>query len=158
MEFRQQYKSSSIQATVLIKDPRQKYIRSIMEYMNCTLVLTAPSFKSIETIALLAICQLKLRLQVLHEVDFKQMRIENNQYLEKIEERNQELLKLKHSSGNTLQVRNRHLPFIRPLTGHYHLSTFNQAFIRLDYIIHNSIEIPPSLILGFVLTIHIKAS
>ena len=42
--------------------------------------------------------------QVLHEVDFKQLRIENNQYLEKIDERNQELLKLKHSSGNTLQV------------------------------------------------------
>lgn len=44
--------------------------------------------------------------EVLHEVDFKQLKIENNQYLEKIDERNQELLKLKHSSGNTLQVLN----------------------------------------------------
>ncbi|XP_063686995.1 coiled-coil domain-containing protein 113-like isoform X2 [Bolinopsis microptera] len=54
--------------------------------------------------------------EVLHEVDFKQLRIENNQYLEKIDERNQELLKLKHSSGNTLQVLNTYKKKLNNLT------------------------------------------
>jgi len=43
---------------------------------------------------------------VLHEVDFNQLKIENQQYIEKIDERNQELLRLKMMSGNTLQVLN----------------------------------------------------
>eukprot|EP00912_Choanoflagellata_sp_UC4_P001348 UC4_evm3s832 len=41
--------------------------------------------------------------EVLHKVDFQQLRIENKQYMEKIEERNTELLRLKMSAGNTLQ-------------------------------------------------------
>lgn len=44
--------------------------------------------------------------EVLHEVDFQQLKIENSQYLEKIDERNQDLLRLKLMSGNTLQVLN----------------------------------------------------
>ncbi|XP_062501446.1 coiled-coil domain-containing protein 113-like [Corticium candelabrum] len=44
--------------------------------------------------------------EVLHEVDFNQLQIENKQYQEKIEERNQELLKLKLKAGNTQQVLN----------------------------------------------------
>ncbi|MGH0121798.1 UNVERIFIED_CONTAM: hypothetical protein FKN15_068784 [Acipenser sinensis] len=42
--------------------------------------------------------------EALHEVDFQQLKIENSQYLEKIDERNQDLLGLKLLAGNTLQV------------------------------------------------------
>ena len=44
--------------------------------------------------------------EVLHEVDFNQLKIENQQYIEKIDERNQDLLRLKLMCGNTLQVLN----------------------------------------------------
>lgn len=44
--------------------------------------------------------------EVLNEVDFQQLKIENSQYLEKIEERNQDLLRLKLMATNTLQVLN----------------------------------------------------
>ncbi len=43
--------------------------------------------------------------QVLHLVDFDQLKIENQQYMERIEERNNELLKLKLSTSRTVQVR-----------------------------------------------------
>jgi hypothetical protein len=42
--------------------------------------------------------------EVLHLVDFDQLKIENQQYMEKIEERNNELLKLKLSTSHTVQV------------------------------------------------------
>ncbi|XP_030060861.1 cilia- and flagella-associated protein 263 [Microcaecilia unicolor] len=42
--------------------------------------------------------------EVLHEVDFQQLKIENSQFLERIDERNQDLLHLKLTAGNTLQV------------------------------------------------------
>ena len=44
--------------------------------------------------------------EVRHEVDFEQLKIENKQFNECFEEKNQELLKLKLSAGNTLQVLN----------------------------------------------------
>ncbi|XP_034281496.1 coiled-coil domain-containing protein 113 isoform X3 [Pantherophis guttatus] len=44
--------------------------------------------------------------EALHEVDFQQLKIENAQFLEKIDERNQELLQLKLTVGNTLQILN----------------------------------------------------
>ncbi|XP_015223432.1 cilia- and flagella-associated protein 263 [Lepisosteus oculatus] len=44
--------------------------------------------------------------EALHEVDFQQLKIENSQYLEKIDERNQDLLRLKLLAGSTLQVLN----------------------------------------------------
>ncbi|EAW82970.1 coiled-coil domain containing 113 [Homo sapiens] len=44
--------------------------------------------------------------EALHDVDFQQLKIENAQFLETIEARNQELTQLKLSSGNTLQVLN----------------------------------------------------
>lgn len=44
--------------------------------------------------------------EALHEVDFQQLKIENAQFLEKIDERNQELLQLKLTVGNALQVLN----------------------------------------------------
>jgi hypothetical protein len=42
--------------------------------------------------------------EVLHLVDFDQLKIENQQYMEKIEERNKELLRLKLSTSRTVQV------------------------------------------------------
>ena len=44
--------------------------------------------------------------EVLHVIDFDQLKIENQQYLEKIEDRNNELLRLKLTTGNTVQVLN----------------------------------------------------
>lgn len=44
--------------------------------------------------------------EVRHEVDFEQLKIENKQYNERFDEKNQELLKLKLSAGNTLQILN----------------------------------------------------
>lgn len=46
--------------------------------------------------------------EVLHEVDFNQLKIENLQYLGKIEERNQELLSLKLTATNISQSLNAH--------------------------------------------------
>jgi len=54
--------------------------------------------------------------EVLHEVDFSQLKIENHQYLEKIDEKNQELLRLKLMAGNTLQVLNRYKKKLQVLT------------------------------------------
>lgn len=45
--------------------------------------------------------------EVLHVIDFDQLKIENQQYLEKIEERNNELLRLKLTTGRTVQVLNK---------------------------------------------------
>lgn len=54
--------------------------------------------------------------EVLHEVDFNQLKIENQQYLEKIDEKNQELLRLKLMAGNTLQVLNQEKKKLQRLT------------------------------------------
>jgi hypothetical protein len=52
-----------------------------------------------------AVCNLGgVDQQVLHVIDFDQLKIENQQYLEKIEERNNELLRLKLTTGKTFQV------------------------------------------------------
>lgn len=40
------------------------------------------------------------------EVDFEQLKIENEQLRERLEEKNQTLLRLKLSSGNSMQVLN----------------------------------------------------
>ena len=54
--------------------------------------------------------------QVLHEVDFNQLKIENSQYLEKIDERNQDLLCLKLKATNVLQVLNTYKEKLHVLT------------------------------------------
>jgi hypothetical protein len=41
-------------------------------------------------------------------IDFDQLKIENQQFMEKIEERNSELLKLKVTAGNTLRTLSNH--------------------------------------------------
>jgi chromosome segregation ATPase len=43
---------------------------------------------------------------VLHYIDFHQLQIENKQYVAKIEERNEELLTVKHTTGKTIQALN----------------------------------------------------
>tara|TARA_B110000305_G_C19449639_1_gene647089 strand:+ start:773 stop:1243 length:471 start_codon:yes stop_codon:yes gene_type:complete len=43
---------------------------------------------------------------VLHYIDFHQLQIENKQYVLKIEERNEELLRLKLTTGSTVQALN----------------------------------------------------
>ena len=42
--------------------------------------------------------------EVLHVVDFDQLKIDNQQYLDRIEERNTELLRLKATTGKAVQV------------------------------------------------------
>jgi len=54
--------------------------------------------------------------EVLHEVDFNQLKIENSQYLEKIDERNQDLLNLKLKATNVLQVLNTYKEKLHVLT------------------------------------------
>lgn len=44
--------------------------------------------------------------EVLHEVDFNQLKIENQQYLEKIDEKNQDMLRLKLMMTNVQQILN----------------------------------------------------
>ena len=50
--------------------------------------------------------------EVRQEVDFEQLKIENKQYNEKFEEKNDELLKLKCSAISTSQVLNSHKVYI----------------------------------------------
>jgi len=54
--------------------------------------------------------------EVLHEVDFSQLKIENQQYMDKIDEKNQELLRSKLMAGNTLQVLNKYRKKMNLLT------------------------------------------
>jgi Domain of unknown function (DUF4201) len=42
----------------------------------------------------------------LHYIDFHQLQIENKQYVGRIEERNEELLRLKMTTGRTVQALN----------------------------------------------------
>lgn len=44
--------------------------------------------------------------EVLHEVDFKQLKIENKQYMAKIDEKNNEMIKLKKMVGMVTQTLN----------------------------------------------------
>lgn len=46
---------------------------------------------------------------MLNAVDFDQLKIENQQYLERIEEKNTELLQVKLTTGRTIQVLSLHL-------------------------------------------------
>uniref|UniRef100_A0A8C5QEV3 Cilia- and flagella-associated protein 263 n=1 Tax=Leptobrachium leishanense TaxID=445787 RepID=A0A8C5QEV3_9ANUR len=44
--------------------------------------------------------------EILNEVDFQQLKIENAQFLERIDEKNQDLLQLKLTTGDTVQILN----------------------------------------------------
>ena len=53
----------------------------------------------------------------MHEVDFKQLQIENKQYVEKIDEKNNEMIKLKKMVGQVTQTLNyRKVSLIRPIS------------------------------------------
>ncbi|WAR13067.1 CC113-like protein, partial [Mya arenaria] len=58
---------------------------------------------------------LKVQKKKLH-LQLKQLRIENQQYLEKIDERNQDLLRLKQMTGSTTQVLNSYKKKLSTLT------------------------------------------
>jgi hypothetical protein len=65
------------------------------------------------TLRLLSHLQVKAQIaqklemgDVLHYIDFHQLQIENKQFQAKIEERNNELLELKQTTGSTVQVLN----------------------------------------------------
>ena len=45
--------------------------------------------------------------EVLAPIDFDQLKIENQQFLERIEQKNKELVKLKLMTGNTVQTMNK---------------------------------------------------
>ncbi|XP_072013928.1 cilia- and flagella-associated protein 263-like [Amphiura filiformis] len=75
--------------------------------------------------------------EVLHEVDFQQLKIENSQYLEKIDERNQDLLRLKLMAGNTLQVLNAYKKKLQTLTLESdrlksEISSRNELLVKID--------------------------
>nr|CAB3228139.1 coiled-coil domain-containing protein 113-like [Phallusia mammillata] len=75
--------------------------------------------------------------EVLHEVDFNQLKIENEQYLEKIDEKNQELLRLKLMAGNTLQVLNLYKKKLHTLTMeadrlHNEIASRNEMLQKFD--------------------------
>ena len=55
--------------------------------------------------------------EALHDVDFQQLKIENAQFLETVEARNQELIQLKLVSGNTLQILNAYKVRSAPVPG-----------------------------------------
>ncbi|OPL32938.1 hypothetical protein AM593_05241, partial [Mytilus galloprovincialis] len=54
--------------------------------------------------------------EALHEVDFQQLKIENEQYLEKIDEKNTELMDLKLKASKSLQVLNSYKKKLHTLT------------------------------------------
>lgn len=54
--------------------------------------------------------------EVLSAVDFQQLKIENQQYLSKIDDKNKELLRLKLMAGNTMQVLNKYKGKLNKMT------------------------------------------
>ncbi len=62
--------------------------------------------------------------EVLHEVDFKQLKIENKQYMTKIDEKNNEMIKLKKMVGLVTQTLN------------YRKKQLNQAIKEYDTLLN----------------------
>eukprot|EP00668_Euglena_longa_P001815 GGOE01002131.1.p1 GENE.GGOE01002131.1~~GGOE01002131.1.p1 ORF type:complete len:413 (+),score=204.19 GGOE01002131.1:101-1339(+) len=63
--------------------------------------------------------------EVLHAIDFDQLKIENQQFLERIEQKNKELVKLKLTTGKTVQTMN-------ALTEKLNKFTAEQAWLRKE--------------------------
>ncbi len=63
--------------------------------------------------------------EVLHEVDFKQLKIENKQYIEKIDEKNAEMIKLKKMVGIVTQTLNFRKVFKILVTSSSHIFVFH---------------------------------
>lgn len=70
----------------------------------------------------------------MHEVDFKQLKIENKQYIEKIDEKNAEMIKLKKMVGMVTQTLN-----YRKVSANYYLESFKIKTFN-PYLILDSAE------------------
>ncbi|XP_012662282.1 coiled-coil domain-containing protein 113 isoform X2 [Otolemur garnettii] len=100
---------SKKRGSILATQKVMKYIEDMnrrRDHMKDKLRLKNVSLKVQRKKMLLQLRQKEEVGEALHEVDFQQLKIENAQFLETIEGRNQELIQLKLVSGNTLQVLN----------------------------------------------------
>jgi hypothetical protein len=83
-------------------DDKFKQIDAVIEKLR----LKNSNLKSIINKLELTLAQKEEIGDVLHYIDFHQLQIENKQYISKIEERNEELLTVKHLSSKTTQALN----------------------------------------------------
>ncbi|XP_057349537.1 coiled-coil domain-containing protein 113 isoform X3 [Manis pentadactyla] len=100
---------SKKKGSILATEKVMKYIEDMnrqRDNMKDKLRLKNVSLKVQRKKMLLQLRQKEEVGEALHEVDFQQLQIENAQFLDTIEARNQELIRLKLVSGNTLQVLN----------------------------------------------------
>ncbi|XP_041506920.1 coiled-coil domain-containing protein 113 [Microtus oregoni] len=100
---------SKKKGSILATEKVMKYIEDMnrrRDNMKDKLCLKNVSLKVQKKKMLLQLRQKEEVGEALHDVDFQQLKIENAQFLETIEARNQELIQLKLASGNTLQVLN----------------------------------------------------
>ncbi|KAK7804465.1 hypothetical protein U0070_022083 [Myodes glareolus] len=100
---------SKKKGSILATQKVMKYIEDMnrrRDNMKDKLCLKNVSLKVQKKKMLLQLRQKEEVGEALHDVDFQQLKIENAQFLETIEARNQELIQLKLASGNTMQVLN----------------------------------------------------
>uniref|UniRef100_A0A8C3YL23 Cilia- and flagella-associated protein 263 n=1 Tax=Catagonus wagneri TaxID=51154 RepID=A0A8C3YL23_9CETA len=100
---------SKKKGSILATQKMMKYIEDMnrrRDNMKDKLRLKNVSLKVQRKKMLLQLRQKEEVGEALHEVDFQQLKIENAQFLEMIESKNQELIQLKLASGNTLQILN----------------------------------------------------
>ncbi|XP_028727249.1 coiled-coil domain-containing protein 113 isoform X3 [Peromyscus leucopus] len=100
---------SKKKGSILATQKVMKYIEDMnrrRDNMKDKLCLKNVSLKVQKKKMLLQLRQKEEVGEALHDVDFQQLKIENAQFLETIEARNQELIQLKLASGDTLQVLN----------------------------------------------------
>ncbi|XP_036044202.1 coiled-coil domain-containing protein 113 isoform X2 [Onychomys torridus] len=100
---------SKKKGSILATQKVMKYIEDMnrrRDNMKDKLCLKNVSLKVQKKKMLLQLRQKEEVGEALRDVDFQQLKIENAQFLETIEARNQELIQLKLASGNTLQVLN----------------------------------------------------
>uniref|UniRef100_A0A8C0ZQS4 Cilia- and flagella-associated protein 263 n=1 Tax=Castor canadensis TaxID=51338 RepID=A0A8C0ZQS4_CASCN len=100
---------SKKKGSILATQKVMKYIEDMnrrRDNMKDKLCLKNVSLKVQRKKMLLQLRQKEEVGEALHDVDFQQLKIENAQFLETIEARNQELIQLKLASGSTLQILN----------------------------------------------------
>ncbi|XP_042528792.1 coiled-coil domain-containing protein 113 [Dipodomys spectabilis] len=100
---------SKKKGSILATQKVMKYIEEMnrrRDNMKDKLCLKNVSLKVQRKKMLLQLRQKEEVGEALHDVDFQQLKIENAQYVETIEARNQELIQLKLAAGSTLQTLN----------------------------------------------------
>nr|XP_004663501.1 coiled-coil domain-containing protein 113 isoform X1 [Jaculus jaculus] len=100
---------SKKKGSILATQKVMKYIDDMnrrRDNMKEKLCLKNVSLKAQKKKMLLQLRQKEEVGEALHDVDFQQLKIENAQFLETIDARNQELIQLKLTSGNTMQILN----------------------------------------------------